>query len=310
MTTILITGAGGFIGRHLARRLSAAGHRVTGVGRNAVDSEFCNRWGISHWIQADLSREFSPRQDLQVDAIVHCAGGSEVGLSEKEPSQDFRDTVVSLESMLEYCRRKDKSCSFLYLSSAAVYGAAARMPILETDDIEPVSVYGVHKAVSEQLVQSRASRYGLQAGIIRLFSVYGSGLRKQIFWDACCKASADNNRFFGTGQETRDFLHIDDATSLIEQALRHIGKSCLIVNGGSGEATSIAMLVTAIFRALKSESDPQFALESRSGDPQHYVADIAAAGRLGWQPQQSLENGIRAYVEWFRGVERTRKMQS
>ena len=129
-----------------------------------------------------------------------------------DPFADFQRTVGSTAALLEYIRVDCPGAALVYPSSAAVYGHAVQLPMQEDGPLRPVSPYGVHKKFAEDLIRSHCVMFGLRASIVRLFSIYGEGFRKQLLWDACRKLLAGEREFFGIGDETRDWLHVDDAS--------------------------------------------------------------------------------------------------
>jgi UDP-glucose 4-epimerase len=302
--TIWILGAKGFLGRHIARRFSADGCRVIGIGRSEWDADQCRLWGVGAWSGAGidpavlnaLSDQFG-RPDL----VVHAAGSASIGRSLDDPFADFFDTAASVARILAFLSRRSPDTRFVLSSSAAVYGAHGPDPIPETCPLLPVSPYGSHKRYAEELCQLAARRYGLRCGIIRFFSLYGPELRKQILWDIGRKL-IDNPpaiQLYGSGEETRDFVYIEDAVELISAC--GIAASCepLIVNGGTGSATRIRDLASAVVRVLGRRTSVQFSGVIRKGDPEHYCAETRRADALGFRCRWSLERGLAAWADWF-----------
>ena len=185
--TILVTGAHGFVGRHVSRSFAQRGHEVVGMGHGGWKSEEWQSWGLCRWTETDISIEALEKFGGEPEVIVHCAGGGSVPMSVVQPYQDFERTVISMANVLEYIRLKSPATRLVFPSSAAVYGNAETMPIKEEDRCAPISPYGMHKLLAEQLMTSYANAYGVSCVIVRFFSIYGCGLRKQLLWDACGK---------------------------------------------------------------------------------------------------------------------------
>ena len=122
----LVTGAHGFIGRHVALALSRQGFRVTGLGHGKWRPEEWERWGISAWEESDVTLGALLTQASVPDAVVHCAGGGSVGYSVTRPYDDYLRTVASTAALLEFMRLYAPKAALVYPSSAAVYGHAAR----------------------------------------------------------------------------------------------------------------------------------------------------------------------------------------
>ena len=130
-------------------------------------------------------------------------------------------------------------------------------------------------------------------------------MKKQLLWDTCQKGESNDLSFFGTGQETRDFLHIDDAVHLISTFFNKIPNNPgLIVNGGTGVGVSTRFIVQTIFDCLMVKSPPIFSQDKREGDPDHYIADISRAKNIGWHPEISLTQGIKQYVNWYQSLKK------
>ncbi len=295
---ILITGAAGFIGRHVAAAYARRGMHVTGIGRG----EFAERekFGFSEWHQCEVTLDTLTQHAGRPDVIVHCAGGSSVGLSVQQPYHDFIQTVDTAAQVLEFMRLCAPTARLVYPSSGAVYGRVAQLPITEEASLQPISPYGVHKLMAEQLCKSYAENYGLSLIVVRLFSVYGKGLRKQLLWDACQKITAGRNDFFGSGSETRDWLHVSDAAALLMVAAEHADVACPIVNGGAGMGVTVQKVLMELYDALGQLGRPEFNDAIRAGDPAHFQADIRHAQGWGWQPRISWQEGLREYAAWFR----------
>lgn len=144
--------------------------------------------------------------------------------------------------------------------------------------------------------------------IVRFFSIYGPGLRKQIFWDLCAKIrnSKDTISMSGTGDETRDFIHVADAARLLA-ALAQKPRTAQpgILNGGTGRATTICEAVGLMAAACGADLHISFDGVQRAGDPLHLVADVSKLGRIGFRPLIGLDKGLSDYVDW-----RDRDMQN
>jgi UDP-glucose 4-epimerase len=297
---ILVTGAFGFLGRHVARACAQAGHQVCGIGHGTWTRAEWSDWGLAEWHSADLSLDSIASYGGEPDLIIHCAGSGSVGFSMAHPSQDFDRTVVTTRDVLEYARLHRPRTRVVVPSSASVYGNAGDIPISVNAPLCPVSPYGMHKKMAEELCFSYARHFGISVAIVRLFSVYGVGLRKQLLWDACMKLARGPATFGGTGQETRDWLHVEDAARLLLSAGLADPSSQLTVNGATGVGVPIRRIVETIAQAFGGTGDVRFSGGGRPGDPLHLVADMRGNEALNWRPLHSLDTELERFVEWFK----------
>jgi len=297
-----VTGANGFLGRHVARHFARQGRSVVGIGHGSWAREEWEAWGLTEWYRSGVTLEALERCAGKPWAIIHCAGGGSVAYSIEHPLADFKRTVETTAHVLEYVRTIAPSCRIVYPSSASVYGAVATIPIREDCHTAPISQYGVHKLMAEQMVSSYARQFEMSAAIVRLFSVYGCGLRKQLLWDACRKFASHDNDFMGTGDEVRDWLHVEDAAELLMAASEHVSIECPIVNGGSGKGTTVREVLVHLSNCLVQENEPpRFSGAPRTGDPSRYVADIEGSKAWDWQPKLPWQQGVADYAAWWKG---------
>ena len=297
----IVTGAGGFIGSHVAAALVKRGWRVGAAGHRG---RACAGIHEQHWGTLDVEGLKSLAEKLgPISAIVHCAGGSSVGPSLQDPARDFERTVTSTLRVLEFMRAHAPAARLILLSSAAVYGAANVEPLHEELTRRPISPYGKHKAIAEDHVAQWAAQFGFSFATLRLFSVYGAGLRKQLLWELSRRAMAkeDPLTLFGTGEERRDFIAVDDAVALIVRAADRKLEPPAVMNGGSGQGTSVRELAEMLLAALGCEQHVRFSGEAKAGDPVTMVADVRKARAFGFAPAVSLNQGLAAYADWVRG---------
>jgi UDP-glucose 4-epimerase len=296
---VLVTGANGFLGRHVARCFAAQGHSVLGIGHGAWLQEEWELWGLRGWHSADVTLETLELYAGEPAVIVHCAGGGSVSFSIEDPIADFERTVVTTAHVLEYVRTFAPSCRVVYPSSASVYGMVEAVPIREDYPAAPISQYGTHKLMAEQMVTSYARQFGSSAAIVRLFSVYGCGLRKQLLWDACRKFANDDSVFMGTGDEVRDWLHVEDAANLLLAAAEHASPQCQTVNGGCGQGATVREVLLQLGSNF-SQTEPSFSGAKRTGDPTRFIADIEGAKAWGWLPTRRWREGVEEYATWWK----------
>ena len=300
--TAIVTGARGFIGQHLCAAFVAAGTRVAGIGYGAWDT--AADAGLTAWHAGEVDdRGLSTVAAAlgTVETVYHLAGGSSVGPSLAAPYADFHNTVDTTARLLEWLRLRAPRARLVVVSSAAVYGVTDRGSIDEATRLVPASPYGAHKAMMEGLVANRARCFGLDATIVRLFSAYGPGLRKQLLWDLCGRCAAGAAvAVSGTGDELRDWIHVDDAVDLLRAAAATAAPSAPVYNGGTGVATTVHAAVSLVCAAWGQGRAPRFDGLVRPGDPPSLVARMDAAAAIGFAPRVALADGVADYVDWFR----------
>lgn len=289
---VFVTGAAGFLGGAVAAALVRAGWRVSGFDVTPGWSGGCAHWSTGEVRQEALARAAAEAGAPEV--VFHAAGGSSVGASMADPEGDLQRTVGSLRETLAFLKADVPHARLIYPSSAAVYGAAERGPVPETAWLQPISPYGRHKLQAEFDIATS----GVNAVVLRFFSLYGPGLRKQLLWDLGKRLAAQPGQLelSGTGEELRDFLFIDDAVRLVGLAAT---APRMILNGGRGEAVSVREAAGTLARALGAEARIGFSGEARAGDPQALVADVSTARAAGFQPTVGFEDGVRRYAKWL-----------
>lgn len=305
-----VTGANGFIGRHLVRELAGAGHAVHGVGHGALDPADARALGLQTWINGEVDAAnlngLAAMHGLP-SQVFHLAGGSSVGLSIARPFEDFSRTVTSTARLLEWLRSFAPESHLVVASSAAVYGADHKGPIAESAALVPMSPYGHHKLMMEGLCRSYAQSFGLRCTVVRLFSVYGPNLRKQLLWDICSRLRSGEQSLSlgGTGAEIRDWTDVRDVVRLLVRVAEKAHQDDFpVINGGSGRGTSVAEIADGLIRNWGSNTVVRYSGAARPGDPISLLADDGRLRELNFDWRLPLERGLADYVEWFRGQAR------
>lgn len=286
-----VTGAAGFIGTHLAAQLTAQGTQVTGFGRAG---------GALRPLTADgLAAAFA--SGGRPDRVYHIAGGSTVGRSLADPLGDFDSNVATTAVLLDFLRRHCPEVPVVLSSSAAVYGSGHAGPIAVNADLAPFSPYGHHKLMAEQLAQAYAENYGLRVTVLRLFSIYGPGICKQLVYDICVRLATDPARLTlgGSGAELRDWCHVSDAVACMAQVGDAAAGQLQRYNLATGEATSVAAIAQHLAAAWGARCELDFQGGARPGDPFSLVAS-ASSLPPGFAPQIGVAAGLADFVGWFK----------
>ena len=292
---ILIVGSKGFIGGHCVTYFRDKGHEIWQV--DTVSDSYPNYYQVNQ----TFTDYGAILQTTKFDICINASGSAHVSFSFDKPDIDFELNVLNVHKLLVALRRFNPSCKFVNFSSAAVYGNPQSLPINEDSSIGPLSPYGFHKLQSEYLLTEYHKFFGLRTCNLRVFSAYGPGLRKQLFWDLYTKLKLSSQVvLFGTGAETRDFIYVDDlvrALDLIIQNSTFTGES---INLASGIETSIAEAAACFFSKFSSDVQVAFSGKEKQGDPINWKADISSLKACGYEPKVLIDEGLINYIEWLR----------
>lgn len=295
---ILVTGANGFIGNHMVEKFKKEGHLVAGMDISATKNNCVTDFYILDILKEDVKEVL---HIFRPDIIVHCAGLANVPFSLKQPMVDFQANTTMVYRLLEGMRQCELVTSrFILLSSAAVYGQPKRLPIKETDNLKPMSPYALHKKMAEDICLYYVDNYHLNIRILRVFSAYGPGLKKQLFWDMYQKIQENGClSLFGTGEESRDYIYIDDLVEAISLIALDRKTDYTIWNVANGQEIFIKHVADVFAKRMGIESKlVRFTGKIREGDPINWCADISRLQGLGYIQNVDIVNGIDRYVEW------------
>lgn len=302
-SVLWVTGAGGFIGREVVRQANVRGYRVIGIGHGEGFEED----GPSLFVSGSLTTQTLDRAAAGAEAphaVVHLAGGSSVAASIENPEADFAKTVDSTHALCAWLAKNAPSARMVAASSAAVYGNASDVRLCEDIPCNPQSPYGLHKLEMEKILQQDALT-GRSVAIVRLFSVIGAGLRKQLFFDLSRRAAKGENPLLlsGTGNETRDYISRSDSARLLLDAIGWARSPALVVNGGTGNATSIREAAEQFSIAWTTQTGQALPIAfngvMRPGDPSALVAETSRLNALGFKAATSLPSELEHYLQWF-----------
>jgi UDP-glucose 4-epimerase len=305
---ILITGCGGFIGGALGRFAAAAGHTVMGVARRTQpDRNWPGEYVAIDVAHADLSGIVA---DFKPDMIFHAAGSSSVAGSIAAPLEDLRAALMTWANLLDSVRRSGLRPLVMFPSSAAVYGNPTTLPVREDAPVAPISPYGFHKAACELLAREYADCFGFRIVVCRIFSVFGPTQRRLLIYELAEQALGPNPEVWlqGTGEETRDYLHVDDLTAAVlhlatGQLAAREPRALWFVNLASGVETKAADIARELCRQVAPEKQVRCRGLARPGDPWRWRADVSLLHSLtkGWGSGKFSEVLARCVPEWSAG---------
>ena len=219
-----------------------------------------------------------------------------------DPLEDLRASAMPLGNTIDALRRAGVSPVLLIPSSAAVYGNPATLPVAESGALAPISPYGFHKAACELLGREAAECLGMRVIVCRFFSVYGPRQRRLLVWEVYRQLISEANvmELQGTGSETRDFLHMDDASAAILALAQRASRGAMFVNIASGSESSVSQLVEEMKRVTDTDKMLMCHGLERPGDPRHWAADITRLRSLvpGWHPRPLRDGLAETVAEW------------
>ena len=302
---VLITGGAGFIGSHLVRLLQAKGEGVavadnfsTGLRENLPDGTAVYECDVT---SPELANVF---EAVRPDAVVHLAGQTTVHVSMADPELDAMQNVIGSVRVLEQARQCGVK-RVIFASTAASYGDVAEdhLPIDEFEPLAPLSFYGLSKVTVERYLDLYHKAYGLDYVVLRFANVYGErqgdggeGGVISIFTKRV--ASDEPITIYGDGKQTRDFVYAGDIARGIDAALRthHANRA---YNLSTQTETSLKELVAVLAKVSGKRIVPRYE-DARTGDIyKSLLANGRARRSLGWEPQTSLEEGLRRTYEYF-----------
>lgn len=285
----------GFIGSHVYNYFSLA-NEVWGA--DIILGSKQNRYIL---LEAENTSYGDIFDKQQYDVCINASGNGSVPISLNRPVFDFELNVVNTIKLLDAIRIHNPSCKFINMSSAAVYGNPVGLPVLEKMELKPMSPYGWHKLYAEQICKEYYYMYNLHTINLRLFSVYGEGLKKQLFWDIYQKClNSKEIELFGTGNETRDFIYIEDLMNAISCIIKFALFNGEAVNVASGTETSIKEAATIFCSEINQKIKLSFNKIVKPGDPFNWRADITALSNWGFVPQKSINEGLKNTVRWLK----------
>ena len=319
---ILVTGAAGFIGFHVARGLLAEGRQVVGLDnlndyydpdlKRARLNILCENPGFS-FAQADLEDRPSIEQLFakhRFAVVIHLAAQAGVRHSIDHPHAYADANLEGFVNVLEGCRHN--ACRHLiYASSSSVYGANTKLPFSVEDKTDhPISLYAATKKANELMAYSYSHLYRLPVTGLRFFTIYGPWGRPDMAIFLFAKSIVEGTpiRLFNHGRMRRDFTHIDDVTRVVLRLADRIGAGegdhgrapARIYNVGNHRPEELLHVVGLLEKELGRAAVKDM-LPMQPGDVAETFADVGDLMRdVGFKPETSIEDGIRGFVAWYR----------
>jgi len=324
----MITGAAGFIGSTLAKRLLARGDKVTGVDNlndyydvSLKEARLARLTSSSHFsfIKADIA----DRDVISTlfagnafDSVVNLAAQAGVRYSIENPAAYIDANLVGFGNILEGCRHNGIG-HLVYASSSSVYGSNTKLPFSEKDNVDhPISLYAASKKANELMAHAYAHLYGLPATGLRFFTVYGPWGRPDMALFKFTKGILEGQPIpvYNRGQMVRDFTYVGDIVEGVIRVLdqppgkgggasepdRSASAPWRIYNIGNSARVQLMDYIQALEKALGRKATLEL-LPMQDGDVPATEADVSALeSDFGYRPQVGVEEGIKRFVEWYR----------
>jgi UDP-glucuronate 4-epimerase len=330
-TNILVTGAAGFIGFHLANRLLKDGYRVTGIDNlnpyydvrlKEARLDQLNRSENFRFFRADLADRKAMENifdETRFDVVVNLAAQAGVRYSLENPYAYVDSNLVGFINILERCRHGEVK-HLVFASSSSVYGANTKMPFSVHHNVDhPVSLYAASKKANELMAHTYSHLYDLPCTGLRFFTVYGPWGRPDMALFLFTRAILEGKpiQVFNHGKMQRDFTYIDD---IVEGVVRVMGRlpepdpawsgddpdpgtsyvRYKIYNIGNNQPVELTRFIEVIEDALGKTAQKEF-LDLQPGDVPATYADIDDLRRdTGFKPSTSIEKGVRRFIDWYR----------
>lgn len=317
----IVTGAAGFIGFHVARRLATEGVEIVAIDNvndyypvalketrlSALDGHAGIRFVRANIANAgELAAAIG--EDTDADVVIHLAAQAGVRYSVENPAAYVDANVHGQVTVFEQALRMKKRPPIVYASSSSVYGTNSKVPFSESDPVDnPVSVYAATKRSGELLAHSYRHVHKIASTGLRFFTVYGPYGRPDmapwLFTDAILKG--EPIKVYNHGKMERDFTFIDDIVNGVLGAMNRIltnpEATAPVYNLGNNKPVALMRFIEIIEKACGREATKEFAPMPPADVPRTYADTDLAARDLGFSPSTSLEEGIPLFVEWFRG---------
>jgi len=302
MSKILVTGGAGFIGSNLVDRLITLGHQVVIIDDlSSGRKEYINPEAKFYQIDIAAPKVEEIFAVQKFDYVYHLAAQIEVSKSVLDPRRDNQINVLGGLNILENCYKHKVQKIIFSSTGGALYGEATEMPTPEGYPTYPISPYGIHKLAFEKYLNYYHQVFGQPYTILRFANVYGPRQYKggeagviAIFVDNA--VSDKESIIYGDGLQTRDFVYVDDVVSALARAMEndYAGE----INIGTGLEKNLLDVVMAIELALGKRIKKKH-LPSKPGEQRRSVLSFKKAKEiLDWQPQVSLEEGIKKTIFW------------
>jgi UDP-glucuronate 4-epimerase len=332
---VLVTGAAGFIGFHVAQRLLSEGSSVVGLdsvndyydpGLKEARLDVLRRNADFSFVKLDLADRTATQalfEQHRFPVVVHLAAQAGVRYSVEHPHAYVDANIAGFLNVLEGCRHN--ACQHLvFASSSSVYGANTKLPFAVSDNVDhPISLYAASKKANELMAHAYSHLYGIPTTGLRFFTVYGPWGRPDMAMFIFARAILAGKpiRLFNHGKMRRDFTYVDDVSKAIVRLLDHPPKGdpnwngrepdpatsaapWRIYNIGNSHPEELTYVISLLEKEFGRTAEKEM-LPMQPGDVEATYADVADLERdIGFRPATSIEDGIAQFAKWYRDFHR------
>ena len=301
---VLVTGASGFIGQHLCKALFEKEAIVVGFTRSTLDNKY-----LSEQYDVDILDEITIRQIIhavQPEFVVHLAASKDRGVDTAAYREGYKTNLMGSLNLINACQDLPVLARFVFLGSTDEYGQL-QVPFKESDKEAPIAAYGASKLAVTELLKALSRSNKFPSVTLRPTIAYGPGQDDSMFLPALIRALVEGRNFdMSLGEQTRDFVYVDDLVQAIIQALLAPSLCGDVINISSATPIRIDALakMTANILGKGAEELLKFgAKDYRTSDVmQYWAANTLAKRLLGWSPTVSLEEGVQRTVDYFKAA--------
>ncbi|MEM9544423.1 MAG: GDP-mannose 4,6-dehydratase [Bacteroidota bacterium] len=310
---IFITGAAGFIGSTLSKKLLESGNKVIGIDNfdpyynikiKQKNIQELEQFEGFEFIEGDIRDKEVLKTFPKFDILIHIAAKAGVRPSLENPGEYMDVNIIGTQNLLELC--KEYNCKkFIFASSSSVYGVNPQIPWTEAMNLQPISPYASSKLSCEMLGHVYANLYDIQFLALRFFTVYGPKQRPDLAIHKFVHLILNDQpiTLYGDGSTSRDYTFVDDIVDGILGAVHYKKTKFEIINLASNRRISLMDLVQTLEDVIGKKASINYT-EEQAGDVRVTYGDISKARNLlGYAPKVELKEGLTRFYQWYTAME-------
>ena len=284
---VVVAGVTGFIGGAVAAAFAASDASVACWSRTA-------RQGATQVDYTDVDALAQRLREARPDLLVMAAGAADVRGASESPIRDYQAAVEPWVNTLNAVLKSGRSPQVILISSGAVFGQPAHLPVCEATPRQPISPYGYHRYLCELLAQEFADCFNMDVRVARVFSTYGPRQQRLLVWELAKQLLEGHDHLVlrGTGLEQRDYLHVDDLAARIVSLANHEGATSMTVNLASGRSVTTGELAECLLAVAGMSRRIVYQNQAQLGNPDVWAVDVEPMKAIHPEPARELEAGL------------------